>query len=364
MNMAPCETGPAPATADDPRWAAVLARDPAADGAFVYAVRSTGVFCRPTCPSRRARPDKVVFYPTPEAAVAAGFRPCRRCRPDQRAPATRSAGTVAVLCRFLEASESVPTLQELARRVGLSPSHLHRLFKAATGLTPRAYAAARRAQRLRQALSQGGSVTEALYAAGYNSSGRFYAEAAARLGMSPTRYRAGGAGAEIRFALGQCALGALLVAASDRGVCAIDLGDDPAALLAAFQARFPAARLVGDDPAFQAWVAQVVGLVEAPRLGRDLPLDIRGTAFQQRVWQALRAVPPGQTVSYAELARRIGAPAAVRAVAAACAANPLALAIPCHRVVRQDGGLAGYRWGLERKAALLAREAAPGVGEP
>lgn len=270
----------------------------------------------------------------------------------------RRAAIVAALCRFIESAERAPTLSELARRAGLSAWHLHRLFKAVTGLTPKAYAAAHRAQRLRQALDRGGRVTEAIYDAGYNSNSRFYEEADGVLGMTARSYRAGGANAEIRFAVGECSLGAILVAQSARGVCAILLGDDPDALVRELQDRFSSARLIGGDAGFERLVAKVVGFVEAPRLGLDLPLDVRGTAFQQRVWQALRRIPAGKTVSYAELARRIGAPTAARAVAGACAANALAVAIPCHRVVRKDGSLSGYRWGVERKRVLLEREAA------
>lgn len=343
-------------TESDPRWAAVVARDAGSDGRFVYAVRSTGVYCRPSCPSRRARPENVAFFADGAQAEAAGFRPCRRCRPEQAPLATRQAEQVAALCRYIEDSGGSPSLRELAQQAGWSAWHLHRVFKTITGLTPRAYALALRGRRVRRELEGGSSVTAAIYGAGYNSSGRFYAEADQLLGMTAGDYRAGGAHTEIRFALGQCSLGAILVAASERGLCAIALGDEPEALLADLQARFPAARLIGADAQFEQWVARVVGLVEAPGLGLDLPLDLRGTAFQQRVWQALRAIPPGQTLSYTELARRLGAPRAVRAVAAACAANRLAVAIPCHRVVRLDGGLAGYRWGVARKRALLARE--------
>ncbi len=269
---------------------------------------------------------------------------------------TRHADTVAELCRLLAAAEQPPALAELARRAGLSPSHLHRTFKAVTGLTPRAWAAAQRGERVRRALAQGQSVTGAIFDAGYRSTGRFYEDADGMLGMTPGRYRAGGGGATIRFAVGETSLGALLVAQSERGVCAILLGDDPEALVRDLQDRFPRAHLVGGDAAFERVVAAVVGFVEAPRVGFELPLDIRGTAFQHRVWTALQKIPPGATVTYTELARRIGSPAAVRAVASACAANPLAVAIPCHRVVRRDGDLAGYRWGVERKRELLRRE--------
>lgn len=343
-------------------WAALAARDAAADGRFVFAVRTTGVYCRPSCPSRAARRENVRFYPGPSEAEAAGYRPCRRCRPDAAGPAERRREAVARACRLIERAETEPALDALAAEAGLSAHHFHRVFRAITGVTPRAYARARRAERLAAALPTAGTVTEALYAAGYNAPSRFYAEALERLGMSPTAYRRGGAGARIRFGVGACALGAILVAASERGVCAILLGDDPDALVRDLQDRFAAAELVGGDAAFEAWMARVIGLVEAPGRGLDLPLDIGGTVFQQRVWEALRRIPVGETASYAEIARAIGLPAAVRAVAMACGANALAVAIPCHRVVRSDGALSGYRWGVERKRALLAREAEEGEG--
>jgi AraC family transcriptional regulator of adaptative response/methylated-DNA-[protein]-cysteine methyltransferase len=344
-------------TLSDPRWAALLTRDPAADGDFVYAVRTTGVYCRPSCGARPPRPENVVFHVSGAAAEAAGFRPCRRCRPDLPPLAERQKALVVHLCRLIEAADSPPGLQQLADQAGLSASHLQRLFKAQTGLTPKAYAQAWRGERVRNGLVAANSVTEAIYAAGYNASGRFYEQADGLLGMAPSRYRAGGERAEIRFAIGQCSLGAILVAASESGICAILLGDDPALLLRDLQDRFPRANLRGGEADFESWVAQVVGLVEAPGVGLDLPLDIRGTAFQQRVWQALRDIPPGRTASYGEIARRLGLPRASRAVAGACAANALAVAIPCHRVVRGDGSLSGYRWGIERKRALLEREA-------
>ena len=347
----------AAATVADPRWAAVAARDARADGRFVYAVKTTGVYCRPSCAARAARPENVSFHDDPAAAERAGFRPCRRCRPDQAPLAERQAEQVAALCRFIEAAEEPPTLQTLAERAGWSTFHLHRVFKRVTGLSPRDYAAAHRARRVRDELDSGASVTEAIYGAGYNSSGRFYEGARQLLGMTPGRWRDGGRGADIRFAIGRCSLGEILVARSAQGVCAILLGDDADALARDLQDRFPNARLIGGDADFERTVAQVVGLVEQPALGLALPLDVRGTAFQQRVWQALQQIPVGRTASYAEIAQRIGAPQAVRAVAQACAANALAVAIPCHRVVRQDGQLSGYRWGVERKRALLAREA-------
>ncbi len=349
----------AEATARDPRWTAVRTRDAATDAHFFYSVETTGVYCRPSCGARTPRPENVRFHATRADAEQAGFRPCKRCRPDQPPRAEQQARLVAELCRFIEAAEQPPRLEALARRAGLSVHHLHRVFKASTGLTPRAYAQAQRARRVRTELGRSGSVTEALYGAGYSSNGRFYAETDRVLGMTPSRFRAGGADTEMHFAVGQCSLGAILVAASERGVCAIQLGEGPERLVRELQDRFPRATLVGGDADFERLVAQVVGFVEAPRLGLSLPLDVRGTAFQQRVWRALQEIPPGSTVSYADIARRIGAPRALRAVAQACGANALAVAIPCHRVVRSDGALSGYRWGVERKRALLAREAQP-----
>lgn len=340
-------------TLADPRWASVVARDPAADGQFFYSVRSTGVYCRPSCGARQPRPENVAFHASAADAEAAGFRPCRRCHPDRPDP---HAALIAELCRFIDAADTPPSLAVLAARAGFSPHHLHRLFRTVTGLTPRAYAAAGRARRLRDALAGSRPVTAAILDAGYPSPGRFYAESGALLGMTPTAWRAGGADTDIRFAIGQCSLGAILVAASPRGLCAIALGDDPERLARELQDRFPRARLIGADAGFERWVAQVVGFVDAPGSRLALPLDLRGSAFQQRVWLALRDIPPGSTLSYSELARRLGMPKSARAVASACAANPLAVAIPCHRVVRTDGSLSGYRWGVERKRALLDRE--------
>jgi AraC family transcriptional regulator of adaptative response/methylated-DNA-[protein]-cysteine methyltransferase len=342
----------------DPRWQSVVARDRAADGTFFYSVATTGVFCRPSCAARLANPKNVRFHPSAADAVRAGFRPCKRCKPDQAPPQAQLAAKIAAVCRRIETAEEAPDLATLAKGAGLSPYHFHRVFKAATGLTPRGYAMARRGAKLRQSLPASRTVTEAIYDSGFNASSRFYEQAGAMLGMPPAAYRDGGAKMTIRFAVGECALGAILAAESDKGVCAISLGDDPEALVQGLQAQFPKADLVGGDAAFERRVAMVAGFVEAPWVGLDLPLDVRGTAFQQRVWQALRQIPAGQTVSYTEMAARIGAPRAVRAVASACAANTLAVAIPCHRVVRTDGGLAGYRWGVERKQALLAREKA------
>jgi AraC family transcriptional regulator, regulatory protein of adaptative response / methylated-DNA-[protein]-cysteine methyltransferase len=346
----------AAATLNDPRWAAVVARNAQADGAFYYAVTSTGVYCRPSCSARRARPQNVRFFSSGEEAERAGFRPCKRCAPDQASPLAQSAAKVAAACRMIETSVPAPSLTALAAGAGVSAWHFHRLFKRITGLTPRGYAQAQQEQRLRTQLDGGASVTAAIFEAGYNASSRFYEKSNQLLGMTPTRYRAGGAATAIHFAIGQCTLGAILVAQSPRGICAILIGDDPDALARELQDRFRHAELVGDDAAFEQLVATVVGFVEAPRIGLDLPLDIRGTAFQQRVWQILRQIPPGQTASYADIAQRLGAPKSVRAVAQACAANTLAVAIPCHRVVRSDGGLSGYRWGVARKRALLDAE--------
>lgn len=345
---------------DDPRWAAVQTRDPAADGQFFYSVKSTGVYCRPSCAARAARPENVQFHLSAADAERAGFRPCKRCRPNQISLGEQHAALIAELCRFIAQAERTPSLQALATHAGLSAYHLHRLFKSVTGVTPKAYTSAHRALRVRAELAQSGTqrstITEAIYGAGYNASGRFYAQADRVLGMTPSRYRAGGAHTEIRFAIAQCSLGAILVAASERGVCAILMGDDPDALVRDLQDRFPRATLIGGDAGFEEVVAKVVGFVEAPARGLDLPLDVRGTAFQQRVWQALQEIPVGATLSYTDVAQRIGMPEAVRAVAGACAANALAVAIPCHRVLRIDGDLSGYRWGVERKRALLERE--------
>lgn len=353
----PSKSAQAAATQADARWAAVQARDASADGRFYYSVQTTGVYCRPSCAARPALPENVRFHDSTADAEQAGFRPCKRCKPTQASPVAHHAALVTEACRIIEAAETPPTLDELAGRVGLSAHHFHRIFKQATGLTPKAYAAAQRARRVRSELvAPVASVTDAIFNAGYNTASRFYEEADGVLGMTPTRYQAGGKQVTIRFAIAQCSLGAILVAQSGRGVCAILLGDDAQVLAQDLQDRFPQAHLVGDDRSFDTLVAQVVAFVEAPGLGLALPLDVQGTAFQQRVWQALQAIPAGATASYADIAQRIGSPTAARAVAQACAANALAVAIPCHRVVRNDGALSGYRWGVERKQALLERE--------
>lgn len=357
-------TGPVPtlrastlSVAGDPRWARVVARDKTADGQLWYSVTTTGIFCRPSCPSRMANPENVTLHDTIESARATGFRPCKRCNPEGVSLDSENAALVAKACRLIEESEEEPSLDELAAAVDRSPSYFHRVFKASTGLTPKAYAAANRAKKVREGLETGTSVTEAIYDAGFNSSGRFYEKSTGMLGMTPTQYRAGGANEEINFAVGQTYLGAILVASSTKGVASILLGDDPDELVRNLQDRFPKARLIGMDREYEALIARVVGFVENPGIGLDLPLDVRGTAFQRRVWQALQEVPVGERVSYSEIARRIGSPNSTRAVASACAANNIAVAIPCHRVVRNDGALSGYAWGVDRKRQLLDREA-------
>ncbi|MFO2464320.1 bifunctional DNA-binding transcriptional regulator/O6-methylguanine-DNA methyltransferase Ada [Pseudomonas sp. 15FMM2] len=343
-------------TEQDPRWAAVVARDAKADLQFVYGVKTTGVYCRPSSASRLPRPENVEFFDTPQHAEAAGYRASKRASGDQTQVAQRHAQIVEASCRHIERAENVPSLEALAALAGLSPFYFHRTFKAVTGLTPKGYANAHRSRKLRSRLKNSHSVTDALYSAGFNSNSRFYETADQVLGMKPCDYKAGGTNSDIRFAVGQCSLGAIAVAQSTRGVCAILLGDDPDKLLRDLQDQFPQANLIGADPAFEQLIAQVIGFVETPALGLDLPLDLRGTAFQERVWQALRQIPAGSTASYAEIARQIGAPGSFRAVAQACGANRLAVAIPCHRVVRSDGELSGYRWGVERKRQLLERE--------
>jgi AraC family transcriptional regulator of adaptative response/methylated-DNA-[protein]-cysteine methyltransferase len=339
------------------RWAAVQQRDGGADGVFWYSVRSTGVYCRPSCAARPALRKNVAFHDSREAAEQAGFRPCLRCKPEQPPLAERQAAIVAQACRLIDEAEEAPDLDSLALAVGVSRFHFHRLFKAVTGITPKAYANAARARRMQTGLTQQATVTDAMYAAGFNSSGRFYAQSPSVLGMKPTTFRAGGAGEQIRFAIAECSLGPILVASTAQGICAILIDDDPDFLVRDLQDRFPKAELIGAEPAYEQVVSRVVGMVERPELGLALPLDVRGTAFQQRVWQVLRAIPSGRRVTYAELAELVGSPKGARAVASACAANAIAVAIPCHRVVRNDGSISGYRWGVDRKAALLDREA-------
>lgn len=346
-----------PFMTDAARWEAICARNAAADGSFWFAVTTTGVYCRPSCRSRQPRREHVRFFATPRAAEEAGFRPCKRCQPQQAQPAMvlEHATAVEQACAMIRDADDAPSLATLATAVGMSPYHFQRLFKGHTGVSPKQYAMAVRRQRAATALQASPSVTTAIYDAGYSSGGHFYAENAGVIGMTPTTYRRGAPGEAIRFGAASCYLGWVLAAATVRGLCAIDLGDDPAVLEAGLRARFPHAHLT-HDPDFGDWVQQVVDFLDTPARGLSLPLDIQGTAFQRRVWAALRAIPAGSTLSYSEVAERIGAPAAVRAVAGACAANQLAVAIPCHRVVRQNGDLSGYRWGVERKRRLLAQE--------
>ena len=342
---------------DEDRWEAVVARDSSFEGQFYIAVRTTGIYCRPGCPARLPKRANVRFFDTRADAERAGFRPCKRCKPGQPSLGELHAGKIAQACRLIETADEAPKLDDLAEAVGLSPYHFHRIFKQALGVTPKAYAAAQRAKRVREGLGKSGTVTEAIYDAGFNSNGRFYANASEVLGMTPTDFRSGGAGQAIRHAIGTCSLGPVLVAASEKGVCAILFGDEPESLQKELQVMFPRARFVGGDKAFEELTAKVLALVEDPSKGFDLPLDVRGTAFQHRVWEALRRIPVGSTASYTEIAERIGAPQAVRAVARACATNRIAVAIPCHRVIGSDGSLTGYRGGIERKRALLAKEA-------
>jgi AraC family transcriptional regulator of adaptative response/methylated-DNA-[protein]-cysteine methyltransferase len=352
------QTDPDPFPTDEAKWTAINRRDKKADGHFYFSVKTTGVYCRPSCPSRMPLRKNVAFHATPQEAEAAGWRSCKRCRPKGPTLHEEYAATVAKACRFIEAAEEAPALAAVAKKVGMSPHHFHRVFKAITGLTPKGYARAHQAKTLRDRLPKAGSVTEAIYDSGFNSSGRFYAHSEDALGMKPADFRHGGANNAIRFAVAECSLGSVLVAASPKGVCAVLLGNDPILLVRDLQDKFPKADLIGGDGQFEETVAKVIAYIEAPRTGFDLPLDVQGTAFQQKVWKALRQIPAGKTVSYADIARKIGEPKAFRAVAQACGANSLAVVVPCHRVVRKDGGLSGYRWGVDRKKALLLKETA------
>jgi len=342
---------------DDQRWRAVMARDKDADGTFVFAVRTTGIYCRPSCPARRPKRENVELLDSPALAEAAGFRPCKRCRPADGDEGSDITALIAAACRHIERSRSLPSVTELAQTAMMSRAHFQRTFKAVTGLTPKGYAEAVRTRRLHAELAGAPTVTDAMYASGFSSSGRFYESARDRLGMPPAAYRAGGLDVTIAFAVAGTSLGAVLVAGTDAGICAVLLGDDPDLLARDLQDRFPRAALGPGDERFHRWVAAVVGQIERPDAASALPLDVQGTAFQRQVWEALRSVPVGTTTTYAELARRIGRPTAVRAVAQACGANHLAVLVPCHRVVRTDGSLSGYRWGVDRKAELLRREA-------
>jgi AraC family transcriptional regulator of adaptative response/methylated-DNA-[protein]-cysteine methyltransferase len=352
-----------PPMTDEDRWRAVVARDAAFDGAFVFAVKTTGVFCRPSCGARRPLRKNVRFFATPAEAQLSGYRACRRCRPLEATDVERRRELVSRLCRTLERADRTPTLAALARSAGLSPFHLQRVFKRVLGVSPRQYALALKDARFREALRRTRTVTEALHEAGYSSSSRLYERSMAMLGGRPAEVRRGAPADPVHFALTDSSLGRVLVAATRRGVCAVAFGDDDAALVKDLKRRFPQATRDEGTSAFSRLVRDVVRHLEAPTTPVELPLDLRGTAFQHRVWQALTRIPPGETRSYSALARALGAPKSARAVAQACGANPVAVLVPCHRVVRENGDLSGYRWGVERKAALLRRE--PGAsGRP
>lgn len=340
--------------ATDTLWQAVLDRKQDPHSPFFYAVTSTGIYCRPECPSRRPKRKNVAFYASCAQAEADRFRACLRCHPDQQSPQEQTASLISKACRMIEAADEEPRLDELARQSGLSVFHFQRTFKSAMGVTPKAYARAHRMKRVRDLLGSGdGSITTAIYDAGYTSSSRFYEAATQALGMTPKLVKKGGKDVRILFAIGECSLGSVLVASSAKGVCAMLLGDTPETVLDDLQGRFPKADLIGNDPDYETLIAHVIQFLDDPKYGFNLPLDIQGTAFQQRVWEALRDIPVGTTASYSEIAEKIGAPKSFRAVAQACGANNIAVAIPCHRVVRSDGGLSGYRWGVARKSAIL-----------
>jgi AraC family transcriptional regulator of adaptative response/methylated-DNA-[protein]-cysteine methyltransferase len=345
----------------DVYWEAVQQRDPAYDGAFVYAVRTTGVYCRPTCPSRRPHRHNVEFFEQMDAAEAAGYRPCQRCTPRQPDQPEPLAETVIAVCRYLEGEhESAPTLDDLAARFNVSPYHLQRTFKRLVGVSPRQYADAHRRDRLKAGLRAGRAVTEAVYDAGYGGSSSFYEGAGAALGMSPVVYREGGRDVNVNYTVVPCKLGYLLVGATERGVCAIRLADSADAARDELLREFPRATVAPASDSLDGWVSAVVAYINGEATRIDLPLDIQATAFQRKVWEALRAIPYGSTRTYSQVAEAIGQPTAARAVAAACAHNPVAMAVPCHRVVRAGGDLSGYRWGVARKRALLRQEAAAG----
>lgn len=342
---------------DDHRWQAVVARDKDADGQFFYAISTTKIYCYPSCPSRLALRANTRFFKTSAEAEQADFRPYKRCQSNQDTPSSRDARLISQACRLIENSHEIPRLETLAQSQHLSSSHFHRLFKSITGVTPRAYAIAHRANKIRTELNQNTLITDAIYQAGFNSNGRFYATSNKVLGMTPTNFKNGGDSENIHYSIGACSFGSILVAYSDKGICAVLIHDDEQPLFADLQKRFPKATLVEDKTDFKNWLVQIIHFVEAPKKGLQLPLDIRGTIFQQRVWQLLQKIPLGTTASYTDIATKLGDPKAVRAVARACAANPIAILVPCHRVVRRDGGISGYRWGVENKRMLIAREA-------
>lgn len=343
---------------NDARWQAVMTRDSNADGCFFYAITTTGIYCYPSCPSRLAQRVNTLFFATSNDAQRAGFRPCKRCQSDQDTPLNRNTHIVANACRLIESSNEPIDLETLAKSQHMSRYHFHRLFKSITGITPKAYSLVYRAHKIKTELTDCSSITEAIYHAGFNSSACFYATSTEILGMTPTQFKNGGHSETIHYSIGTCSFGPILVARSEKGICAILIHNDNKPILADLQKRFPKATLVEDKSDFHHWLAQVIHFVEAPQKGLELPLDIRGTIFQQRVWHILQRIPLGTTASYTDIATQLGDPKAVRAVARACAANPIALLVPCHRVVRSDGGISGYRWGAENKRTLIAREAA------
>jgi AraC family transcriptional regulator, regulatory protein of adaptative response / methylated-DNA-[protein]-cysteine methyltransferase len=361
MNILHKHTGNNASDQPDSRWQAVLGRDKEFDGEFVYAVKTTGVYCRASCPSRVAKRGNVAFFDTTIEAQAAGFRACKRCNPDGVSLEHARNAAVNVACDFLKATSGNVALTTLAERASMSAHHFHRVFKSITGVTPKAYQKTLQQSRITEALGKNKTVTDAIYDAGFNSSGRFYENAEAILGMTPGSYKNGGKNEDIRYAVEPCALGVILVAATPRGVCAIEFGDSAHDLVHRLRTRFPLARFQPADKIFKAWLGKILEYIDhpgtQPRGLLDLPLDIQGTVFQQRVWKAIREIPAGATLSYSEVAQKIGKPKAVRAVASACAGNSIAVLIPCHRVVRANGELSGYRWGVARKAELLRREA-------
>jgi AraC family transcriptional regulator of adaptative response/methylated-DNA-[protein]-cysteine methyltransferase len=361
--MSRVKDAPTTPEAAEERWRAVVARDRRFDGRFVFGVRSTGIYCRPSCPARRPRPENVVFFPVPEAAEQAGFRSCRRCRPRETRSRDPQAAWVQRICRHIDRNPDEPlTLAALAAETGVSPHHLQRTFKRIMGITPRQYADARRLGTLKSQLKGGQSVALATYEAGYGSSSRLYERAPSQLGMTPGAYRRGGLGMSIGYTIADSPLGRLLVAATRRGVSAVCLGDSDGVLEAALRAEYPAAAIARDDGALGPWLKAILDHLRGREPHLDLAVDVQATAFQWRVWQELKAIPFGRTRSYGEIARRIGRPTAARAVARACATNPVALVVPCHRVIPEAGSVGGYRWGAERKRALLSREEAQAAG--
>ena len=344
-------------SADDSRWEAVLARDGRADGAFVYAVRTTGVYCRPSCPSRRPRRESVAFFPAPDAAEIAGFRECRRCRPRQGAPAPAGLDAVRRASAFIQAHADEPlTLAQVAGHVGTSPFHLQRTFTRLAGISPRAYHEAVRAGRFRDGLRHGTAVSGAVYDAGYGSISRVYERRPTGRGMTPATYRRGGKGMDVTYTIVDSPVGRLMVAGTEKGICSVKLGDRDEGLEQDLRREYPEAAVTRDQSAFARWVRTLVSHLDGRHPHLDLPLDVQATAFQWKVWRYLQSIPYGETRAYSDVARAIGEPSAVRAVARACATNPVCLVVPCHRVVGKDGSLTGYRWGVQRKKELLARE--------